>query len=168
MRLCVSILNGSLCKARFKTLRSRIGRRTMRHPHRTPWVPNGTGQRCVGRNIVPKPYSLGYWQNGSWARVRKQGVAHCRPMDLRNRRKRKLLFLWEGGYQWPLDQRRNRNKMKQKILLLDLHRGKERRSSCRLPRQGRFVDFLDNLGPGWDSGGAALLREARRAGLCVD
>ncbi len=57
---------------------------------------------------------------------------------------------------------------KQKILLLALHRGKERRSSRRLPRQGRFVDFLDNLGPGWDSGGAALLREARRAGLCVD
>ncbi len=36
------------------------------------------------------------------------------------------------------------------------------------PRQGRFVDFLDDLGPGWDAGGAALLREARRAGLCVD
>ncbi len=48
----------------------------MRHPHRTPWVPNGTGQRCVGRNVVPEPYSLGYWQNGSWARVRRQGVAH--------------------------------------------------------------------------------------------
>ncbi len=25
------------------------------------------------------------------------------------------------------------------------------------PRQGRFVDFLDDLGPGWDAGGAALL-----------
>ncbi len=36
------------------------------------------------------------------------------------------------------------------------------------PRQGRFVDFLDDLGPGWDAGGAALLREARRTGLCVD
>ncbi len=54
---------------------------------------NGIGQRCVGRNVVPEPYSLGYWQNGSWARVRKQGVAHCRPMDLRTRKKRKLLFL---------------------------------------------------------------------------
>ncbi len=32
------------------------------HPHRTPWVPNGTGQRCVGRYIVPEPYSLGCWQ----------------------------------------------------------------------------------------------------------
>ncbi len=70
----------------------------LRHPHRTPWVPNGTGQRCVGRYIVPEPYSLGCWQNGSWTRVRKQGVAHCRPMDLSNRRKRKLLFLWESGY----------------------------------------------------------------------
>ncbi len=35
-------------------------------------------------------------------------------------------------------------------------------------RQGRFVDFLDDLGLGWDVGGAALLREARRAGLGVD
>ncbi len=65
----------------------------LRHPHRTPWVPNRTGQKCVGKNVVPEPYSLGYWQNGSWVRVRRQGVAHCRPMDLRTRRKRKLLFL---------------------------------------------------------------------------
>ncbi len=36
------------------------------------------------------------------------------------------------------------------------------------PRQSRFVNFLDNLGPGWDAGGAALLREARRAGPGVD
>ncbi len=36
------------------------------------------------------------------------------------------------------------------------------------PRKGRFVDFLDNLGPGWDAGGAALLREAQRAGLGFD
>ncbi len=36
------------------------------------------------------------------------------------------------------------------------------------PRQGRFVDFLDDLGPGWDAGGTALLRESRRTGLCVD
>ncbi len=137
----------------------------LRHPHRTPWVPSGIGQRC----------SLGYWQNRLWARVRKQGVAHCRPMDLRTRRKRKLLFLCESGYRW-----RNGNKMKRKILLPALHRGKERRCSRRLlrkskfqhlqgcPRQGRFVDYLDDLGPGWDAGGAALLREARRAGLGVD
>ncbi len=31
------------------------------------------------------------------------------------------------------------------------------------PRQS-FVDFLDDLGPGWDAGGATLLREARSAG----
>ncbi len=45
---------------------------------------------------------------------------------------------------------------------------KEQRASPGCPRQGRFVDFLDDLGPGWDAGGAALLREAWRAGLCVD
>ncbi len=87
---------------------------------------------------VPEPYSLGYWQNGSWARVRRQGVAHCRPMDLRTRRKRNLLFLWEGGYRWHLDQRRNRNKTKQKILLPALHRGKERRCSRRLLRKSKL------------------------------
>ncbi len=73
----------------------------LRHPHRIPWVPNGTGQRCVGRNVIPEPYSLVYWQNGSWARVRKQRVAHCRPMDLRTRRKRKLLFLEKVGTAGP-------------------------------------------------------------------
>ncbi len=31
-----------------------------------------------------------------------------------------------------------------------------------------FVDFLDDLGPGWNAGGAALLREARRAGQGID
>ncbi len=34
----------------------------LRHLHQTPWVPNRTGQRCVGRYIVPEPYSLGCWQ----------------------------------------------------------------------------------------------------------
>ncbi len=29
-------------------------------------------------------------------------------MDLRTRRKRKLLFLWVSGYRWPLDQRQNK------------------------------------------------------------
>ncbi len=97
----------------------------LRHPHRTPWVPNGTGQRCVGRNVAPEPYS-GYWQNRSWARVRKQGVAHCRPMDLRTRRKRKLLFLEKVAEQ------------KRKILLPALHWGKERRCSRRLLRKSKF------------------------------
>ncbi len=32
-------------------------------------------------------------------------------------------------------------------------------TSPRCPRQGRFVDFLDDLGPGWDAEGATLLRE---------
>ncbi len=36
------------------------------------------------------------------------------------------------------------------------------------PRQGRFIDFLDDLGPGWDAGGAAHLREARRAGQGIN
>ncbi len=99
--------NRHTCGGAAKGSRGGLYRRrcVLRYPHRTPWVPNRTSQRCVGRNVVPEPYSLGYWQNGSWARVRKQGIAHCRPMDLRTRRKRKLLFLEKVG---PLDQRRNR------------------------------------------------------------
>ncbi len=34
----------------------------LRHPRRTLWVPNGTGQRCVGRYCIPEPHSLGCWQ----------------------------------------------------------------------------------------------------------
>ncbi len=102
--------------------------RSVRQPHRTPWVPNGTGQKCVGRNVIPEPYSLGYWQNGSWARVRKQSVAHCRPMDLRTRRKRKLLFLEKVGTA----------EQKWKILLPALHQGKERRCSRHLLRKSKF------------------------------
>ncbi len=130
----------------------------LRHPHRTPWVPNGTGQRCVGRNVVPEPYSLGYWQNGSWARVRRQGVAHCHPMDLRTRRKRKLLFLWEGGYLW---QKQNETKDSppgpppgEGAALFSPSPEKEQTpTSPGCLSQGRFVDFLDDLGPGWDAGG---------------
>ncbi len=41
-------------------------------------------------------------------------------------------------------------------------------TSLGCPRQGCLVDFLEDLGPGWDAGGAALLRMDRRAGLGVD
>ncbi len=33
------------------------------------------------------------WQDGSWVKVRRQRVVHCRPTDLKTQRKRKLLFL---------------------------------------------------------------------------
>ncbi len=87
--------NQRTCGGAAKGSRARWFRRRciLRHPRRTPWVPNGTGQRYVGRYCVPEPHSLGSCKNGSWARVRKQSVAHCRPMDLRSQRKMKLLFL---------------------------------------------------------------------------
>ncbi len=142
----------------------------LRHSHRTSWVPNGTGQRCVGRNVVLKPYSLGYWQNGSWARVRKQGVAHCHPMDLRTRRKRKLLFLEKVGTA----------EQKRKIILPALHQGMERRCSRHLLRKSKFQllqvarvraassTSWTTWGLAGTRGGAALLREARRAGQGID
>ncbi len=39
---------------------------------RTPWVPNGTGQRCVGRNVVPEPYSS--WLLAKWVRGAEWGA----------------------------------------------------------------------------------------------
>ncbi len=36
------------------------------------------------------------------------------------------------------------------------------------PRQGHFIDFLDDLGPDWDARGAALLQEGRHASLGGD
>ncbi len=96
-------------------------RRVLRHPRRTPLVPNGTGQRCVGRYCVPEPHSLGYWQDGSWARVRKQGGTQ---------RKRKLLLLWESGYR---TEQRNIG-----FSSRPSSGGKERRCSRRLLRKSKL------------------------------
>ncbi len=116
------------------------------------------------RGEVLRPRTAHYWllADGSWARVWKQGGI---------RRKRKLLFLWESG---------NRTK-KHRILLTALFRGKERRCSPPSLRKskvqhlwvacdrGRFNRLPGQLGA-WlgHGGGAALLREARCAGLGVD
>ncbi len=58
----------------------------LRHPHRNPWVPNGTGQRCVGRYIVPEPYSLGCWQKERRCfghLLRKRKLQHLRVARVR-------------------------------------------------------------------------------------
>ncbi len=86
-------------------------------------------------------------------------------MDLRTWRKRKLLFL-EKWVPLALGQRAlpffNRNG---RFSSRPSTRGRSGCCSRRLlrkskfqhlqegPRQGRFVDLLDNLGPGWDAGG---------------
>ncbi len=58
--------------------------------------PEVRGEECRPRTVLS-------WllANGSWARVRKQGVAHCHPMDLRTRRKMKFLFLEKVGTAAP-------------------------------------------------------------------
>ncbi len=111
-------------------------------------------------------YSLGYWQNGSWARVRKQGVAHCRPMDLRTWRKMKLLFLEKVAEvaRTEMEDSPPGPPPGEGAALFSPSPEKEQiPTSPGCPRQGCFVDFLDDLGPGWDAGGATLLREARRS-----
>ncbi len=56
--------NQRTCGGAAKGSRARWYRRqcVLRHPRQTPWVPTGTGQRCVGRYCVPEPHSLGCWQ----------------------------------------------------------------------------------------------------------
>ncbi len=120
------------------------GGAVLRHSHRTPWVPSGIGQRCVGRQCATPcfltlahdpfcQYSLGYWQKGSWARVRKQGVAHCRPIGPENPEEKKIALSLR---KWVRN--RTEKKMKQKILLPALHQGRERRCSRRLLRKSKF------------------------------
>ncbi len=114
--------------------------------------------------------TLGYWQNGSWARVRKQGVAHCRPMDLRTQRKRKLLFLekvgtagpWTSGGTETEDSPPGPPPGEGAALFSPSPEKEQIPTSPGCPRQGRFVDFLDDLGPGWDAGGAAPVRGSTR------
>ncbi len=94
---------------------------------------------------------------------------------LRTRRKRKLLFLWESGYRWPLDQQRNRNKTKQRILLPALRRGNERRCSRRLLRKSKLLNLRvarvrAASSTFWTTWGLAGMRGhcSRRAGLGVN
>ncbi len=134
----------------------------LRHPHRTPWV-LGLARGAWGRNIIPKPYSLGYWQNGSEA-GRRTLSSH----GPENPEEKEIAFFEKVGQSW-----RNRNKMKQKILLPALHRGKERRCSRRLLRKSklqhlRVARIRAASSTSWTTWGLALLREARRAGLGVD
>ncbi len=44
-------------------------RRILTHPHQTPQVPGGTGQRCVERHCVSQPQSLGCWLCKLWLTV---------------------------------------------------------------------------------------------------
>ncbi len=98
MHLRVSILNGSLCKARFKTRRSRIGLEQKQNETKDspPGPPPGEGAVLFS----PSPEKE----------------------------------------QTP--------------------------TSPGCPRQGRFVDFLDDLGPGWDAGEASPARGSTRRPRC--
>ncbi len=74
-------------------------RRVLRHPRRTPWVPNGTGQRCVKRYCFPELHSL--WTSGGTETKKKHRI--LLPALLRGKerrcsrhllRKSKLQHLW--------------------------------------------------------------------------
>ncbi len=173
MHLRVRILNGSLCKARFKTRRSRIGRR---HPHRTPCVPNRTGQRCVGRNIVPEPYSwlLAKWVVGESEEAGHRTLSSHGPENPEEKEIALSLKKWVPLALGPAAETKTEDSPpgpppgEGAVLFSPSPEKEQIPTSLCCPRQGRFINFLDDLGPGWDAGGATLLREARRAGLGVD
>ncbi len=54
------------------------------------------GEVLRPRNVLS--WLLARWSGREWGNKR---VAHCRPVDLRTRRQRKLLFLWKSGYFGP-------------------------------------------------------------------
>ncbi len=97
-------------------------------------------------------------------------------MDLRTRRKRKLLFLEKVGTAGPWISGGTETEDSppgpppgEGVALFSPSPEKEPiPTSPGCPRQGRFVDFLGDFGPGWDAGGAALLREVQHAGLGID
>ncbi len=99
-------------------------------------------------------------------------------MDLRTRRKRKLHFLWEGG---GTETKRNRRFSSRPstggrsgaVLAVSWERANSNISGLpasgplrRLP--GRLGAWLGRGGRRSPARGSALLREARRTGLCVD
>ncbi len=202
MRLCVSILNGILCKARFKTRRSRIGRRpppflgTMKLGPHLGWrdrlvcilcqedsniLAQGRGvpdcHRCLENAIELERSAceLNRVAESNCARepARQAGQREpclqslCKRLQRHNQRTC-------GGP--AAEQKQNETEDSppgprpgEGAALFSPSPEKEQTpTSPGCPRQGRFVDFLDDLGPGWDAGCAALLREARRTGLCVD
>ncbi len=68
-RCCASDSNGTINIPLFCAAKGSRGgwyrrRCVLRHPHRTPWVPNGTGQRCVGRNVIPR--TILSWLLAKW------------------------------------------------------------------------------------------------------
>ncbi len=64
----------------------------------------------------------------AWRERRREVIPWCtvhHSPPLETQRLRKLLFYWSFGYRWLLGQRRNKNKMKQRILHPALLRGRE-------------------------------------------
>ncbi len=83
-------------------------------------------------------------------------------MDLRTRRKRKLLFLekvgaagpWTSGGTETEDSPLGPPPGEGAALFSPSPKKEQIPTSPGCPRQGRFIDFLDDLGHGWDAGGA--------------
>ncbi len=75
-------------------------------------------------------------------------------MDLRTRRKRKLLFLEKvGTFRKEMEDSPPGPPPGEGVALFSPSPEKEQiPTSPGCPHQGRFVDFLDDLGPGWEAG----------------
>ncbi len=110
----------------------------LRHPHRTPWVPNGTGQRCVGRYVVPELYSLGCWQKWVVGESEEAGHRALSSHGPENPEEKEIALSLSKWVPLPLGPVAEQNKTKHRILLPALHRGKEWRCSCHLLRKSKL------------------------------
>ncbi len=95
--------------------------------------PEVRGEECRPRTI--QSWLLAKWDVGKREEAGRRTLSSHGPENLEEK---EIALSLRSGYRWPLDQRRNRNKIKRKILLPALHRGKERRCSRRLLRKRKF------------------------------
>ncbi len=93
--------------------------------------PEVRGEECHPRTVLS--WLLAKWVVGESEEAGRRTLSSHGPENPEEKEIALTLKRWV-----PLDQRRNRNKTKQKILLPALHRGKERRCSRRLLRKSKL------------------------------
>ncbi len=111
--------------------------------------------------IVPEPCSLGCWQKWVVGESEEAGRRTLSSHGPENPEKKEIdlsLRKWVPALGPAAEQNKTKHRSRRK------ESSPEKEQTPTSPgclHQGRFVDFLDDLGSGRDEGGAALLREAR-------
>ncbi len=131
--------------------------------------PEVRGEECRPRTVLS--WLLAKWVVGESEEAGRHTLSSHGP---ENPEENEIALSWESGYPWTSGGTETEDSPPgpppgEGAALFSPSPEKEQiPTSPGCLRQGRFVDFLDDLGPGWDVGSAALLREARRAGQGID